>query len=180
MPNENRMTCEKFNRDLFLYIDTGLPVEQIEFYSEHLKYCSGCRKLLEETEELLALSSTALGEDIGDAKFEFMVSKTLAKKQPGLVKKFFLPEKNKKENSFRLGKIALSSVLVIIAVVVSLLIVKPYAVPAEITNSGMMDWNGEEFNLKISELSDELNGDEWNEEEAELLFINERINQLLK
>lgn len=180
MLNENKTMCESFNSNLFLYMNNELPIEQKELYRGHLKYCSDCRKLLKETEELLALSSTAIEEDIEDARFEFMINKAVTKKQNGFIKRFFVYEENKKGNPFLLGKIAFSSAFAIIAVVVTLLIEKPYTVPANIVNQEIVDWEGDGFNSAISELRAKLYDDEWNEGEAELLLIDERINQLLK
>lgn len=180
MQNEDKKVCEDFGTDIFLYIDNDLPVNQEEFYREHLKCCSICRLLLEETEEMLLLSGTAIEEDIEDTKFEFMVSKAVSRMQHGFVKRFFALEKSKKRNAVRLVKIAFNSALVVIALVVTLLIEKPSKVPTEFTNNEIADWNWDEFNVTISELRNELNSDEWNEGEEELLLIDERINQLLK
>lgn len=180
MQNENKAMCKNFSGDIFLYMDNELPVEQKELYREHLKYCPGCCKLLKEIEELLALSNAAIEEDIEDAKFEFMINKAVAKNQNSFIKRFFVYEKYKKVNPFRLSKIVFSSALIIIAVAVTFLIEKPYTVPANIVNQEIVDWEGDGFNSAISELRAKLYDDEWNEGEAELLLIDERINQLLK
>ncbi len=77
------MTCEGFERDLALYVEGDLPVEDAALLERHLRDCAGCRAFLQSLQEsqhwLKSMAADPLAEDeVGTVWHRVLAASVLA------------------------------------------------------------------------------------------------------
>ncbi len=181
MQSNGKLLCKIFDQEIFLYIDNALPVDRKELLREHLKNCDSCKKLLLETENVLSIAEEITEIDLSDDVFEKMINDAVKKKQNGYWNKFILIEKSRKERFIHFGKISFASVLVIIAVVVSLLSDKPNTIKS--VGKDILDWEGENISSQMDDIKkgiEFIQSQNMNTWDSETDLINRHLEKLEK
>ncbi len=168
MQSNGRTLCRIFDSEIFLYLDNTLPSERKELLREHLRNCEACRRLLQETENLLEVIQENIQEDVSEDVFNKMIDKAVSEKRNRFLKAFFTRKKSKKEKIIHWGKISFASVMVVVAVIVSLVSDKPNTVKT--VSKDILDWEGEKISTQIDEIKGRIefiqtqNMNTWNRE----------------
>ena len=175
MQNEKDMTCKNFEIDLWLYLDNELPGEKMEYWRSHLKSCADCANLLKENERLFSeIDETAI--DIEDEKFEMMIEHSVSKRRFFLSKIFSSFIINGSSKASLAWRVALTSVLVVAAIIISLNSRQPNAIKS--VGRDLLDWDSKTINIELSRLRDQIsniNQDKWGKE---VMDIDTRIDLL--
>ncbi len=151
MQNSNRIICSMFENEIYLYIDKTLTSERMEFWRSHLRQCGYCRDNLKSTEEIISAASSNLLFDLDENLFDNMLEHAVRKRRIDVVR--WIPQ-NRFREIYAIGKIALASILVIAAVVVSLLSDKPNTLKS--VGKELLDWEGKEIRSELNNIGSRI------------------------
>lgn len=165
MHNNEKILCQIFATDMYIYLNEELDYAKMTFWKEHLRQCNNCKKELEKTKDLIKKASLIDYELLSEDKFEKMVEAATKKK------KWSLPVFNSTFNNSNLVfgfKVAIVSVLIVSSIVISIFSEKPN--PVKTVSDKILDWNGTEIKEQLNEIETRIdfikaeNMDKWNKE----------------
>jgi hypothetical protein len=177
MSNDEKMICQEFEREVYLYLDDDLSAERKEYWKQHIDGCKTCSSLLSDIEIVVKNAHEELAEDLLDSKFEKMVEKAVQKKRFKIAEWLFPQGTAKEKYAFSL-KLAVVGVLAAIAVVISLTTQRPNTLKT-ISNE-FLDWEGTKVNSQINELKNTINmihEDNW---DKQMILMDQRMKILEK
>ncbi|NMB83234.1 MAG: zf-HC2 domain-containing protein [Ignavibacteria bacterium] len=175
MPNNEKLICQIFETEMWLYLDRNLSDEKMEFWRSHLRACKSCKELLAQSEELISYATESLVIEIDNVFFDEAVLKAVKSKRPGIIKLFL---QKRKEMIVPIGKVVLASALVIAAVLISLLSDKPNSVKS--VGKEILEWEGEKIKAEIENISYSINMLDQNDWNRQMHFIDQKIELIEK
>lgn len=170
MSNNEKMICQIFETEMWLYIDRSLSDTRMEFWRSHLRMCNTCRELLAQSEEVVSCATENLTENMEEILFEEMVSKAIKSKRLGLIRLALI---NKKEKIISIGKVVLASALVIIAVLVSLLSDKPGSIKS--VSKEIFEWEGSVIKTEMDKIAGTINMLNQNDWDRQMQILDKKI-----
>ncbi len=177
MSNDEKMICEEFEKEIYLYLDNDLSADRREYWRQHIASCKTCDSLISDVEIILDKACVELTEDLLDAKFDKMVEQAVQKKRFKIAEWLFPQGTVKEKYAFSL-KLAVVGVLAAIAVIISLTTNQPNTVKT-ISNE-LLDWEGKKVTSQINELKNTINlihEDNW---DKQIIMLDQRMKNLEK
>lgn len=175
MQNSDKMICIIFETEMWLYIDNALTDDKMEFWRVHLRGCSKCREMLNQSEELSSPVQENELADLDDTKYDVMVSKALKHNKQSFFGSFF---KSKNKNIVSIGKIVFATALVVASVLISLLSDKPNSMKS--FGKEILDWEGRVVISEIEKITNRIkmiNESDWNKQ---MIMLDEKIELIEK
>ncbi len=175
MQNSNKVICEIFEMEMWLYIDKALTDEKMDFWRSHLRQCNTCKEKLGQAEELVLNASENLLVEMDNKQFDEMISVAIRKKKKNYIARLF---ERKKKKFIAVGKIVFASTLVIAAVLISLLSDKPNSVKS--IGKEILEWEGGSIKAEIEKISNRINMIDQNDWARQMIMIDQKIKSIEK
>ncbi|PKL84300.1 MAG: hypothetical protein CVV24_00380 [Ignavibacteriae bacterium HGW-Ignavibacteriae-3] len=177
MSNGKKAVCLDFENEMWLFISKELPVEQMDFWKNHLSECDLCMCEMEAEMKIISDLKKETLVDIDDESFKRMIN-SASRKRKFELKNIFGTGNTSRHSKNIYGKAAFTGALAVIAIIISLITHQP--VPVEKIPEKILDWNGAEIATQINQIKNQINilsGDKW---DREILFIDKKIQKMEK
>jgi hypothetical protein len=194
MNSNKKIICEKFEREVFLFMGGELSNERMKLLKHHLEECNVCKSVLEGVKSVTTPYDALPPEDVDESVFIKIMNKaTKITPVPKNGQKKYFPNRRSLIEMFgfyRLGFGGAAIVAAMILIVISFL--KNTSIENKLS-SELLDWNGEKITSKLEQIENQiisLRSDEWdiyvvrkNEKanwDATLKSIRKQINDMKK
>jgi len=137
---------EKFETEIWLYLEGSISKERKKFWDEKLIEFPELKEELESTWKTLNIYNEFAEDDMLDSKFETMVKKSTAKKK-SMFSNFF-------KGDDKTLKLVFGGTLAAASIVILLLSNKPN--PVKNISGDLLDWNSDKINSQINDIGNSL------------------------
>ena len=154
MNQEEIQLFQKFEKEVWLYLDGDLSESRMNFWKQKIEEYSELKKYIEEYISLSEIYVTGTNVDIPSARFDKMIDEAIRKEDYwGNIKRYF-SKLFSNESEFVFGKIAFATALIIAAIFISVIFNKnnPISNMTNTINQEVLDWDADFVDDQISKV----------------------------
>ena len=143
MKQDKNQLYKEFEKEVWLYLDKDLPDERMKYWETKILEYPELDKYLEEYLETSRIYKQGNKFGLGDDKFNMMIDKAITKNTLSHKFQNYISKLFSTETEFAFGKIAFASVLIVVAIAISLISNRPNPVMkiTETFNAEILDWD---------------------------------------
>lgn len=155
---EKNQLVKDFEKEIWLYLDKDLPENRLKYWNEKISQNQSLENLLNEYHDLSEKYNRITNFEINNDKLNSIIEKATEKTSiTNRIKDLFNKSLNS-EKDIAFGKIAFASMLIVIAVLISIFSNKmnPIKKFTNNVNAELLDWNGDYIEKKIAKVGNML------------------------
>ncbi len=158
MSQEKNQLFKEFEKEIWLFLDNDLPDARMRFWNQKLDENPELNKCVEDYLAISELYNEDKNVDLDIDKFNHMVETAISKSFLWSKVKDFMDKLFSNESDLGFGKIAFASVLIVMAVAISLISNRPNPVVnlTKTINEKLLDWDADFVDNQISKIGNLL------------------------
>lgn len=154
MNQEEKHLFQKFEKEVWLFLDGDLPESRINFWKKNIEEFPFLKKYIEEYKSITKVYYKNMNVDIPDYKFDQIIDEAINKNLYFENIKHYINYLFSNNSEFVFGKIAFGSALIIAAIFISVIFNKtnPISNITNTINSKVLDWDANSVDDQINKV----------------------------
>lgn len=154
MNQEEKHLFQKFEKEVWLFLDGDLPESRINFWKKNIEEFPFLKKYIEEYKSITKVYYKNMNVDIPDYKFDQIIDEAINKNLYFENIKHYFNNLFSNNSEFVFGKIAFGSALIIAAIFISVIFNKtnPISSITNTINSKVLDWDANSVDDQINKV----------------------------